>query len=329
MSTESRRILFLKEAQKKIVPDNSFRNFSVNDGALAIGAKTMTLPQTSGEVTGGTGEPNYSAAHNAAATVLGAKVFKGTKKSYDVTVLYTDPYVIENNGTKEMTYDKRSAITTAQADYLQTRFADYVANGWTPSFSASAPSVKLIETTGTATRTSNVTGGYAGLVKRITYQDLLNVRKSFQKMNLGKPLTGIKALITSEMWEDLMQIAEIRDFEKTGKITSLIDGTLYSVLGFDFLVRDSSVNSNVSLREASGAYTKIAFDGALTSADVSSALFWHPDFVRRAEGGVDYFIRENDPNLRGDVLGMEARIGATIWREDEAGVVCLVEKKNA
>lgn len=335
---EVRVKIFSRDLQKNLFPDNQFFKKSKVDPASS--AESIDIPQAQAQASAVIG--NVQIAYDTAgnnlndADKLTAIKRINTLLTYVNQNFFVPPIVIDkNNQDGELSYSKQVEIREEMSLELNTQVANYSAIKWSPSVVAN-----MVKTTGSATRTSLVTGGYAGLVKRTTFQDILNVKKLFQKMNL--PAGQIYALPTPEFWEDIMLIPEFRDFEKTGMTTLLKTGTIGRWLGINWFEprHNESLNANILYDNTTPAtpikidYTDAVVDGrtvkviAPNANTVSGVLFWHEKMVRRSEGNANVYFRANDPEFQADILSCNVRYGASNGRSDEKGLVALVETRT-
>ena len=333
---EVRVKVFSRDLQKNLFPDNAFYKKSKLDSASS--AESIEIPQAGAHVKASIGNVQIdydNAANNLSdADKLQALKRINDKKIYTNQNFFVPPVVIDkNNQDGELTYEKRSEIQEEFALELNTQIANYAAVNWAPTLSGN-----ILQTSGTETRTGLVTGGLAADVKRTTFQDILAVKKAFQKMNL--PGGGnVYALPTPEFWEDIMLIPEFRDFEKTGMQTLLKNGTIGRWLGITWMEprHNSELNANILYDMATPATpTKVDYQTVQvggrdllqitpTTTTVSGILFWHDKMVRRSEGRNNVYFRNNDPEYQADILSSNVRFGATSSRADEKGIIALVE----
>ena len=334
---EVRIKVFSRDLQKNLFPDNAFYKKSKKDAPSS--AESIDIPQAQASAVIGNVQIAYDTAGNNLSDADELKVIKriNTLLNYVNQNFFTPPVVIDkNNQDGELSYSKQVELREEMSLELNTEIANWSAVKWSPSLASN-----MVKTTGTATRVGQVVGGYAGNIKRTTFQDILNVKKAFQKMNL--PAGQIFVLPTPEFWEDIMLIPEFRDFEKTGMTTLLKTGTIGRWLGMNWFEprHNASLNANILYDESVPAvptkidYTDATVDGRtvkviVPNADtVSGCLFWHEKMVRRSEGNVNVYFDPNNPTYQGDILSSNVRFGASNGRADEKGIVALVETATA
>ena len=243
------------------------------------------------------------------------------KKTYPIENFGTDAVALQGIDLKTFPYEKRAELFQEHANIINTDVANYAAVQFAQD---TANTSLIVQTTGADTRTNLVPGGYAGSVKKIEKDDIINIKRLFHKMNIPSIESGLWCLITPEQWNDLLLIPEFVDFEKTGRESKLKEGIVGTLMGFQFMVRENpALQANAVYNAATN--TKTAFGAALTATETSAAIFWHTSLVRHAKGAAKLYIDNQDPQFKADVFSSETRFGAAKSRIDGIGVVSLVE----
>ncbi len=300
-------IKFSNELQKQLFPDNAFYKKSRVESGIAINATSVEIPIAGDLDPAGAGEPSLP---------LAVKVKTDTKKSYPVTLLYTDPWLITRESEIVTNYNKHQETVEQLGGILNTRAADTAAYEWGPTTAA-----RIAETTGDA-RPASLTGA-TGSRKRLTKADVISVNKMFEKMNLNIP-GGKFGLITPDMHEDLLLIDQFVDYDKTGNKTKLEQGFIGKLLGIEFFVRWNDVLGSSGLHYSSANVKKV--NGDVAATDCAAGLFWHSAYTRHAEGNAHTSInRDKAEYLGGTLMSSTVRFGATQNRSDEKGVIALIE----
>ncbi|MEK0369733.1 MAG: hypothetical protein QQN55_01060 [Nitrosopumilus sp.] len=336
---EVRVKIFSRDLQKNLFPDNAFYKKSKIDPAS--NANSIDIPQAQSQASAKIGnvQISYDTAGNNLndADKLTAIKRINTLLNYINQNFFIPPVIIDkNNQDGELSYAKQVEIREEFSDELNTQVANYSAVKWGPTVASN-----ILKTTGTATRTSLVVGGYNGLVKRITKQDLLNLAKAAKKQQKMGGRWYI--LPTVEQWEDIMLIPDFVDFEKTGNETMLKKGIIGTWLGFQWFEprQNDSLEANIIYDTTTpSAPTKVDYAGAVdgdgrtifsvtpTVNSVSALLAWNDKMVRRSEGKVNVYFRANDPEFQADILSSSLRFGASFGRSDNKGVLALVETRT-
>lgn len=237
-------------------------------------------------------------------------------KNYPLTQIWASPILVTREEEIVLNYNKQLDVARAMGEAMATKAGDYAANAW-----GATASGNIILTTGSARATGLV--GATGNRKAITKADLMKVRQAFLKMNI--PLSGLLAVVSPDQYNDILNIAEFVDFEKTGVESKLAQGILGRVLGFDIMVRWNETLGSIGLHyDATGANKKA--NGTVATTDSPAALFFHPNYVRYAEAFPETIINRKPAGyLGGTIIESVVRFGATQSRGDGRGVVSLVE----
>lgn len=303
---------------EEIFKDNSFLRKSHNADDYVINSKAVHIPQS-----GGSGD-----------VVKNRSVVPATvRKRNDTDVIYlldeftTDPVLIPNADTKELSYDKRNSVLGEDRDKLIQTIAEETIYNWLHSpvygsYGATAlPAGNVLKTTGAA-RVGTAPGATGNrLASSIT--DLQRMQTYFRSINQwfeGK----MWCLLTPEMLADCFPansqitatyMANVTEAERRA-------GIMFKAQGWNIMSR-----SSVAIVEAGG---DIAAPGAASNVDDDAAsLFWYEQGVEFALGGVEAFQKLNDPQFYGDVYSFLARTGARNRRADYKGIALLKEDKSA
>lgn len=307
---------FSTELQKQLFPDNEFYKKSRTETGIGPDVETVEIP-VAGDVTAAkSGDPTT--------LPLQVEVREDSIKSYSVEQLYHKPVLVRREESIVLNYNKLSDVAGACAMSLNTRAGNVAATNW-----GAVPSVgNVAQTTGT-TRASAVTGT-TGNRKGIGKNDMLAVKKAFNKMNLPNLGRGsLFGLLTPEMVDDLLKIAEFVDYDKTGEFSKLINGEIGFIAGFNLMMRNNDLGHAGIMYSEDATLASIAkrgVDEALQATDNAAAIFWHASMVRHAEGNAATIINRNVPGyLGGAIVENVVRFGATFDRPDQKGIFTLIE----
>ena len=332
--TEVKLTVFQRLLEKKLFPDSTWFSRSRNGGNS--NADTIEIPQSAGSVRpilGGVNSGYDDVANNLAnGTALTPVIRVNNKKSYsNVIIRPPNPFVFETLQEETLTYNKAASIAEEEAENMNAGIADYMATAFAPTLAANILPTTGLNKAGTVTTrsalgTTGAVSGYAGLVKRFAYADYLALQSAIKKQNI----TGGTwyALITVEMWNDLIQIDQLIDFEKTGNAGMLAKGVIGKLGHIMFLDprQNDTWNANLLYDVTTPATPLVvAYAGALNANCVSAMLVWNDQKVERNEGGIKFFSRKNDPIYMGDITQWGSRIGGTSRRLDEKGTIAVYE----
>jgi hypothetical protein len=311
-------IKFSKELQKELFPANEFYKKSRVESGIGPDVENVEIP-VSGDISAAlSGDPE--------SLPLQVETRTDTKKSYPVEQLYTKPVVIRREEDIVLNYNKRQDVIDAQAMSLNTRAARVAAVNWGANLATN-----IIRTSGSTTRACEITGT-TGTRKVIAKADMLSVLTTFRRMNLPNLGVGsVWGLITPEMAEDLLNIQEFVDADKTGEQRSrLLTGEFAFIAGMNLMIRSDNNGSTGVKYNNDATPLKSAIDTAVAATDNAAGIFWHPKMVRHAEGNAAALIDRNKPEWLGATLvSSVVRFGATFDRPDEKGIVALVQAAGA
>ena len=305
-------IKFSRELQKQLFPDNAFYKKSRTEGGIGPDVENVQIPVAGDIGAASSGDP--------ATLPLQITAREDTYKSYAVQQLYTQPQLVRREEEIVLNYNKLADIASSLAMSIETRAGNIAATAWGATLATN-----IAQTTGTG-RATAVTGT-TGNRKAITKNDMLKVKKAFNKMNLPNlGRNSLFGLLTPEMVDDLLKISDFVDYDKTGEFSKLINGEIGFIAGFNLMMRNNDIGSTGVMYSEATLPVKRTVDETLSATDNAAAIFWHASMVRHAEGNAATFIDRGKPEyLGGTLISSVVRFGATYDRPDEKGIFTLVE----
>lgn len=256
--------------------------------------------------------PNANAASGNAKnrTSLPAAVTKRTDTdvTYALDEFTSNPVLIPNIDTIQLSYDKRASVTREDMAALIQIVANWMLRYWSPSTSQ-----QIIRTTGDLATTT--LDGATGQRRKLLKDDLLTARTILNKQDV--PEEGRVALIPSDQMVSLLKDPDLLRRDFAGEV-DIRNGVVSRIYGFELLERSATQPYDNALMP------KDPGTGA-AGTDCMSTLCWHPDMVERAMGTIDTFYRENDPTYYGNILSFLLMAGGRQRRADGKGVVAIVE----
>lgn len=297
--------IWVRYIMSRLWKDNQFLMHAFNDDQYVVGGKIVHIPQPGSKPTIVKNRGTYPAV-----TVL--------RNDGDITYVldrYTsDPTHIEKADMQEITYDKISSVFGDHAGELVQTVADDMIIKWLTGI----PSTHVVRTSG-ANADVKVTG-QSGQRKVMVHQDLKKVQT---KMNLQNvPKNDRYVLLESNMLDELtnsLSDSQYRDFSQYYDAKNGVIGRLY---GFNILDR-----SSVAI--ATSALAIEALDAAVDSTDHVASLAWQKDAVTRAIGEKDFFEDKGNPQYYGDIYSALLRAGGRRRREDDLGVIAIIQAEAA
>lgn len=300
--------------EEEIFKDNSFMRKSHNADEYVLGGRVVHIPQS-----GGSGNVVKNR------TVVPATV----RKREDTDIVYvldaytTDPVLIPNAESKELTYDKRNSVLGEDRDKLIQVTAEWTLQNWVSSpvygaYGASAlPAGAKFVTSGAAVLASapGATGnrnsaGVVDLQKLQAYFRSIN-RWHEGKMHIMLPPQMLVQMFPADSVITATYMQSVTEAERR-------EGIIMKCQGFNIWSR-----SSVLYTQANGTLRAYGEAGAVT--DSEAALAWYEGAVELAMGGVDAFEKLRDPQFYGDVYSFEVRVGGRARRTDYSGVAILYQ----
>jgi len=242
---------------------------------------------------------------------------------YALNELSSDPTWIQYSEELIVNYGKRQSVLEEHKNALIDSVADNVLHDWAAGGDSEGSGLpNEILTTGTTRAVGLDTIGSVaatGTRKAVAYNDVLNAITLLNKHNA--PQGGRIALITADMLADLLKVTEFKSSDYVDRKPIVDAPTAFRWLGIDWYVRSKAnvftKSTTTKLLKATGADT--------AATDCAAAIFWHKNFVRKANGAVKVFLNIDDAELYGSKLSALARYGAIGARNDNKGIVNLVE----
>lgn len=234
-----------------------------------------------------------------------------TDITYSLDAYTTDPILIRNAETFELSYQKRESVLTEYEASLRQVTADNILVTWAPSLAA-----RIIRTTGAATDThlTDTTGTRA----RMTADDLKKAANLLNKQNI--PQEGRVCVIDADMFDQLTSDLSQTQYRDFSSYYDAANGRLGRLHGFDLYMRSTVVSYTNASTPVVNAY------GAAANADDNSAaICFYRGSVERAMGSITAFENMGDPTYYGDIYSFEVRMGARKRRTNEEGLIAIVQ----
>lgn len=297
--------VFSRDLQEKLYPNNSFYKGAQVDTGIVLDAETIEVPQDED------GEAQIVV--NPKSFPLETYAEEDKKKQYTTDLIATKPQLVTDLNQALVSYDKRAAKLRKHMNSLNTQIADRIMYGWMPTNSDF-----IFQTTSNETRPAKAPGA-TGNRKRLDKKDIF---KAFSMLNdLDVPLDGQRRLVLpAYMYEDLLLIEDFIDADKLRMRGDLSAGQVGEVLGFKVFMRSKTT----IFTEAANPQKK-PIGAAPAQTDNQAALFFHPSFVRYAEGVVKVYVNPDRGEYLGGTMNAAVRGGSMISRLSEIGVGAIVE----
>lgn len=224
----------------------------------------------------------------------------------------TDPVYISHAETVELSYNKRESVLKQDKQKLQDAVSLDFIQKWSPA------AAYTILTTGDAV--SAHTPSATGNRKAFTKDDVRAAMVKFNEQDI--PQEGRYILVDAVMHAQLLNSLTAQEnaaFLASADVQNGVVGHLYS---FSIMMR-----SRVALYTA--AKVPKSWSATAAATDVAAALAWHEGSVCRALGEVNAFENEGDPTYYGDIYSFLVRAGGRIIRNDNKGVLAILQDTAA
>lgn len=301
MAAELLKRQFTREIKPILFPSSLFLTRALNDNAF-VNNNSVELPH-SGTL------PDVEVDRATVPATITQRTDAPT--NYVLEELTTSPTLIKDSEELTVAYGKRQSVMMQHGKKINTKAADRALFKW------AGGAVNYVPTTGNSKAAKGT--GQTGNRRKIILDNILEMKERFHSDDVmpdNEPVNGI-AVVTPQMMSDILTIEQLTDAEKFGR-AGLPEGVVMRALGFDWVVRSRVLTLD-------GADTLKAEGAAGAATDQDAALFYHPDYVRRALGSVKVYVDDDKPEYYGSIMSTMVRFGASPARNDNKGVYLLFE----
>lgn len=266
--------------------------------------KVVHIPQAGSK-------PN--AQKNRAFSGVGATKTKRTDTDvvYALDEFTTDPVVIEDAATVQLSYDKMESVLNDHIGVLSEVILDNILNAWMPS-----QSTNIIRTTGSAVATHLPAS--TGTRKAFTLTDFKNARIALNKQKVLR--TDRFAIMSEDMWGQLE--AELKATPTRDYVTVFdpIEGEIKKLYGFTIVTTPV-----MPIYDNAGTPVVRAVGAAGAATDNDAVLFYQKNHLELAMGEIKFFETPNSAIDYGDVYSALVRMGGRKRYANETGVIALIQ----
>lgn len=238
---------------------------------------------------------------------------------YAIDEYTSDPVLIRNAETKELSYDKRRSVLDEDLENL----SEEVAEGMLTNFVISPvgenrelPKDNILFTDSKEIIDATVAGA-TGKRKAYSLKDLQRMQVFFRKQ---------KAWTEGKMFALLTPEAAVQLFPADSPVTATYMasvtpeerklGIIYNVQGFKIMIRSS-------VYVLSEAKEFKAFGALADANDSDGCLFWNYNHLEKAIGKTEAFDDLGNPVYYGDIYSFLVRMGGRARRKNYEGVAVL------
>lgn len=295
-----------KDIVEGLWADNAFLNFAYNADQYVLQGKVVHIPQA--------GAPANTVVNR---TELPAAVTQraDVDVTYAIDEITSDPILIPNADTIELSYNKRTSVTEQMRKNMYEVSALNMLYRWGPD-----KAERILRTSGDA-----VTAHLPSATGNRKSFKLVDVKKAQTQMNKDNvPSADRYLMVDAEMYDQLtndMTANQNRDFLAAYDEKNGILGRIY---GFNVIMR-----AQVLRYTNAGTPAKKQWTGNGAATDNAAALAWQKQSVERALGDVKFFENIGDPTFYGDIYSALIRLGGRIRRDDAKGVLAIVQDSVA
>lgn len=187
----------------------------------------------------------------------------------------TENTMIRNIETAELAYDKRASIIYGHKQALKMQFMQKAIHAYAPNSDASFTPV--------------IESAQSG---KITFEDILTLAESFDNAEIDS--TGRILVLSVKHLSDLRK-ESLTQFKEFMKDKDLFGFKVYS-LADKRMPKYNNTNGS-----------KVGYGVASAGTDAICSVAFHKDEVMKADGDLDMFAKEKDPEQRADILGFQKR----------------------
>lgn len=234
-----------------------------------------------------------------------------TDITYTLDVYTTDPTLITDAETKEISYQKVDSVLSEHMSGLNESIADQILYKWAPTAAG-----QIITMTGSAVATA-LAPGATGTRTKFLKEDLKKAQQNMNKANIAKE--DRYALFPTDVLAQLLDDADlIKRDGVNGNETDLKNGIVLKLYGFNIMERsDTTVYTTGNVPKAPGAAT--------ATTDMCAVICWQKNAVAKALGTTKFFETVGAAEFYGDVYSAQVKMGGRKRRTGGEGVVAIVQ----
>lgn len=221
-----------------------------------------------------------------------------TPLSFELDLFETTNTKVSNPEAMEYAYNKMESVIYSHRMSLIAKTGAKAAHAYSPT--SNTENTPIIETTGP----DNGEG-----FKRMLVVDVLKLKRKYDVLKI--PVDKRYLVLEPRHLEDLL----VEDLKAFKDITDIVNGKPKRFAGFNILEYGENATYNASTKE------KKAFGAVMAETDTYSSFAFSSDEVMKADGTVNVYSRENDPELRATIIGFDKRFIAMPIRNKANGAI--------
>lgn len=229
--------------------------------------------------------------------------------NYNLDKYRTVPSHVAWEELQAISYDKIDSVLKGHSNALAEAVGDVMLIKWSPTVAG-----KQIATTGDDV---DPVSTQAGNRKGFAPEDLARAMVAMNVANV--PKNGRVAIIDDNMYGYFYDKLSANMMNAFNQFANNQTGLVGKLHGFDIYTRSAV------LAYATGGATANAYGAALAATDNLASLCYQEDMVCRAIGETKLFTDRDNPLYYGDLFSAILRMGGRKKREDNNGVIAIVQ----
>lgn len=215
----------------------------------------------------------------------------------ELDLFETENTLVRQPEVIEYSYDQLESVLMGHRNKLRARTAEKAAHAFAP------------KKDGEFTPIVSTSGVKAGNRLRMTIEDILLLKERFDDANI--PLEGRFLVLNPKHLSDLI-LYDVKAFKD---ITDIVNGEPKRFAGFSIL------QTSITPFYDSATLEKLDFTAQKTAGSTFCSFAFHRDEVMKADGDVNMYAKENDPEERGTIVGFDKRFIALPIRNKGVGAI--------
>jgi len=221
-----------------------------------------------------------------------------TPLSLELDLYETENTLVRSPEAVELAYDKLESVIYGHRNVLKAKAGEKAAHAYAPN--TNTANTPILVTTG-----ADNGEGY----KRLMPEDILRLKKKYDLQDI--PFENRYLVLDPNHIEDLI----LYDLKSFKDITDFVNGKPNRFAGFNILQYTKTPKYNVS------TLTKLPWGAVADSNTTFGSFSFSSEEVMKADGSVNMYERQNDPELRATVVGFDKRFLALPIRNKGLGAI--------
>lgn len=297
--------IWINDIQENLYANNLFLGQVGLDHSAFVNFKTVHIPQAGAR-------PAVVANRSSLPATIAGRT--DAEVTYSLSEYTTDPLLLPNIDTLQLSYDKRMSLLSNSIATLSDTMANKTLYSWAPLLANS------VRTSGTAVATA-LAPSATGTRNGFALADLRAALRILDKSNFN-PNEERFLIVPADMYWQLMADAGISQYLQFGTETQ-ISGKLPMLLGCKIIVR-----SSVVVYDTAGVI-KATGDSGVPSAPAATdnygALLISKSAASRALGDIKVFSQMDRPDYYGSIFSALVMHGASKLRTNGEGIVGIIQ----